>query len=131
MKSSVAGDRQYPGQVPKREQPALLILRQIQLRAVEPERLKRVFQEWCRSRGLTSGGRSVGPGLGSDGELLQLPEAAVATPGPRIQWNPRSPDFGCADAAKRFKKVNNAQAMIWKMLLVAEKRFVVSKLQSL
>ena len=27
------------------------------------------------------------------------------------------------DAAKRFKKVENAQALIWKMLLVAEKRF--------
>ena len=27
------------------------------------------------------------------------------------------------DAAKRFKKVENAQAVIWKMLLVAEKRF--------
>ncbi len=27
------------------------------------------------------------------------------------------------DAAKRFKKMENAQALIWKMLLVAEKRF--------
>ena len=27
------------------------------------------------------------------------------------------------DAAKRFKKVENAQAVIWKMLLVAEQRF--------
>ncbi len=27
------------------------------------------------------------------------------------------------DAAKRFKKVANATAVIWKMLLVAEKRF--------
>ena len=34
------------------------------------------------------------------------------------------PVFGCErDAAKRFKKVENAQAVIWKMLLVAEKRF--------
>ena len=27
------------------------------------------------------------------------------------------------DAAKRFKKVENATAVIWKMLLIAEKRF--------
>ena len=27
------------------------------------------------------------------------------------------------DAAKRFKKVQNATAMFWKLLLVAEKRF--------
>ena len=27
------------------------------------------------------------------------------------------------DAARRFKQVSNAQAVIWKMLLVAEKRF--------
>ena len=52
---------------------------------------------------------------------------------PKQQWqhlrttNPvESPFAGLrlrTDAAKRFKKVNNAQAMIWKMLLVAEKRF--------
>ena len=52
---------------------------------------------------------------------------------PKQQWqhlrttNPvESPFAGLrlrTDAAKRFKKVNNAQAVIWKMLLVAEKRF--------
>ena len=75
--------------VPKREQPtALLILRQIPYAESrqEAERLKRVFQEWCRSRGLApaadlldqDGENRDRPG--SDGELLQLPEAAVATP---------------------------------------------------
>ena len=34
------------------------------------------------------------------------------------------PLFGCErTSAKRFKKVENAQAVIWKMLLVAEQRF--------
>ena len=52
---------------------------------------------------------------------------------PKKQWqhlrttNPvESPFAGLrlrTDAAKRFKKVENAQALIWKMLLVAEKRF--------
>ena len=31
------------------------------------------------------------------------------------------------DAAKRFKKVQNATAMIWKLLLVAEKSFRLLK----
>ena len=31
------------------------------------------------------------------------------------------------DAARRFKKVDNAQAMIWKLLRVAEKRFKTLK----
>ena len=57
-------------------------------------------------------------------ELLQLSEK---------QWqhlrttNPVESPFAAlrlrTDAAKRFKKVENAQALIWKMLLVAEKRF--------
>ena len=52
---------------------------------------------------------------------------------PKKQWqhlrttNPvESPFSGLrlrTDAARRFKKVENAQAVIWKMLLVAEKRF--------
>ena len=52
---------------------------------------------------------------------------------PEKQWqhlhttNPvESPVSGLrlrTDAARRFKKVANAQAVIWKMLLVAEKRF--------
>jgi len=31
------------------------------------------------------------------------------------------------DAAKRFKKVGNATAMVWKLLKVAEKRFRILK----
>lgn len=52
---------------------------------------------------------------------------------PKKQWqhlrttNPvESPFAGLRlrkDAAKRFKKGGNAQAVIWKMLVVAEKRF--------
>ncbi len=52
---------------------------------------------------------------------------------PKKQWqhlrttNPVESPFAAlrlrTDAAKRFKKVENAQALIWKMLLVAEKRF--------
>ena len=47
---------------------------------------------------------------------------AVATPADHDQWNPRSPDFGCAPMRPRFKKVNSRPAML-EMVLVAEKRF--------
>ena len=52
---------------------------------------------------------------------------------PKKQWqhlrttNPVESPFSAlrlrTDAARRFKKVENAQAVIWKMLLVAERRF--------
>ena len=52
---------------------------------------------------------------------------------PKQQWqhlrttNPVESPFAAlrlrTDAAKRFKKVENAPAVIWKMLLVAEQRF--------
>ena len=52
---------------------------------------------------------------------------------PKQQWqhlrttNPVESPFSAlrlrTDASRRFKKVANARAVIWKMLLVAEKRF--------
>ncbi len=52
---------------------------------------------------------------------------------PKQQWqhlrttNPVESPFSAlrlrTDAARRFKKVANARAVIWKMLLIAEKRF--------
>jgi transposase-like protein len=52
---------------------------------------------------------------------------------PKKQWqhlrttNPVESPFSAlrlrTDAARRFKKVENAQAVIWKMSVVAEKRF--------
>ena len=80
------------------------------LRAVRKRNASSGFSRSGAEERLGSGGRSVGPGLGSDGELLQLPEAAVATPAhhessgvPVRRLRVRT------DAAKRFKKVNNAR----------------------
>ena len=106
--------------------PALLILRQIPYAETreEAQRLKKVFQHWCRQRGLTLAA-----------ELIEQDWDRMVTfyNYPKKQWqhlrttNPvESPFAGLrlrTDAAKRFKKVENAQAVIWKMLLVAEKRF--------
>lgn len=115
------------GKIPKRlHQSALLTLRQIPYAQTrqESERLKKVFQQWCRQRELESAA-----------ELLDRDwERMVAFYNyPKAHWqhlrttNPVESPFAAlrlrTDAAKRFKKIANAQAVIWKMLLVAEKRF--------
>ena len=101
--------------------PALLILRQIPYAETreEAQRLKKVFQHWCRQRGLTPA------------ELIEQDWDRMVTfynyPKKVRTTNPVESPFAAlrlrTDAAKRFKKVENAQALIWKMLLVAEKRF--------
>jgi len=105
---------------------ALLMLRQIPYAETrkEAERLKGVFQNWCRKKGFTAAA-----------DLLDQDWDRMVTfySYPKQQWqhlrttNPvESPFSGLrlrTDAARRFKKVENAQAVIWKMLLVAEQRF--------
>jgi putative transposase len=113
--------------IPKRwQESALLMLRQIPYAESrqEAERLKQVFQHWCRQKGLT-------PAT----DLIDCDwERMVSFYNfPKKQWqhlrttNPVESPFSAlrlrTDAARRFKKVENAQAVIWKMLLVAEKRF--------
>ena len=108
--------------------PALLILRQIPYAETreEAQRLKKVFQHWCRQRGLTLAA-----------ELIEQDWDRMVTfyNYPKKQWqhlrttNPVESPFAALRLrtdlrdAKRFKKVENAQAVIWKMLLVAEQRF--------
>lgn len=113
--------------IPKRlHKSALLILRQIPYAESrqEAERLKKVFQSWCQQRDLEAAARV----LDEDWERM-----VVFYHYPKAHWqhlrttNPVESPFVAlrlrTDAAKRFKKVANAQAVIWKMLLVAEKRF--------
>jgi transposase-like protein len=115
------------GKVPKRlHKSALLILRQIPYAETrqEAERLKKVFQQWCRQRDLEPAAAL----LDRDWERM-----VAFYNYPKAHWqhlrttNPVESPFAAlrlrTDAAKRFKKVANAQAMIWKMLMVAEKRF--------
>ena len=117
--------------IPKSQQKSSkLILRQIPYAETrqEAERLKGRFQHWCRKRGLEQAA-----------ELLDQDWERMVTfyNYPKQQWqhlrttNPVESPFAAlrlrTDAAKRFKKVDNARAVIWKMLLVAEKRFRRSK----
>jgi transposase-like protein len=90
----------------------------------EAERLRDQFLGWCEDRGHDRAAQC----------LLDDWERMVAFyEFPHEHWqhlrtsNPVESPFAAArlrtDAAKRFKKVANATAIIWKMLLVAEKAF--------
>jgi transposase-like protein len=90
----------------------------------EAERLKRTFQSWCQTQGYTATAQV----LDQDWERM-----VTFYRFPKDHWihlrttNVVESPFAAlrlrTDAAKRFKKVENATAVIFKMLLVAEKRF--------
>ena len=90
----------------------------------QAERRKATFQRWCRERD-----------YGDAAELIEQDWERMTTfyAFPREHWthlrttNPLESPFAAlrlrTDAAKRFKKVENATAVIWKMLVIAESRF--------
>lgn len=88
------------------------------------DNLKAGFQEWCTKHGFPEAGKL----LDQDWERM-----VTFYKFPKAHWkhirttNPVESPFAMVrlrtDAAKRFKKVENATAVIWKMLLVAEKTF--------
>jgi putative transposase len=88
------------------------------------ERQKRAFQAWCTKHGHAEVGRA----LDRDWERM-----VAFYQFPREHWkhlrtsNPVESPFAAVRlrtaAAKRFKRVDNATAVIWKTLLVAEKTF--------
>jgi putative transposase len=90
----------------------------------EAEREKRVYQAWCTKKGCAEAGRA----LDRDWERL-----VTFYQFPREHWkhlrttNPVESPFAAVRlrtaAAKRYKKVDNATAVIWKTLLVAEQSF--------
>jgi len=90
----------------------------------DAERQKRAFQAWCTKRGHAEVGRV----LERDWERM-----VTFYQFPREHWkhlrtsNPVESPFAAVrlrtGAAKRFKKVENATAVIWKTLLIAEKTF--------
>lgn len=113
--------------IPKRLRPsALQMLRPIPYAPTrqDAQRLKRVFETWCRQKEL----QPAAALLDRDWERM-----VTFYRYPQAQWqhlrttNPVESPFAAlrlrTDAAKRFKKVRQAQAVVWKMLLVAEKRF--------
>jgi putative transposase len=90
----------------------------------DAERQKRAFQTWCTKKGVTA----VGQTLDHDWERL-----VTFYEFPKAHWkhlrtsNPIESPFAAVRlrtaAAKRYKKVENATAVIWKTLLIAERTF--------
>ena len=90
----------------------------------EAERLKSSFLTWCHQRGH----QAAAEALERDWERM-----VTFYESPREHWqhlsttNPVGSPFAAlrlrTDAAKRYKRVDRATAVIWKMLMVAEKRF--------
>ena len=113
--------------VPKKHQgQALVYLRQIPYAesVQQAETLKSRYQQWCRKKGLEDAAKV----LDRDWDrMITFYEF------PKDHWqhlrtsNPIESPFSTlrlrTDAARRFKKIGNALAVIWKMMLVAEKRF--------
>jgi putative transposase len=113
--------------VPKRRQAqARLMLRAIPYTETveEATRLKGAFQKWCREQGL----RDAADLIDQDWDRM-----VTFYRFPKDHWrhlrttNPVESPFAAlrlrTSAAKRFKKVENATAVIFKMFMVAEKRF--------
>ena len=111
----------------KRDQPAARALLQQVVYAEtgeQAEQEKALFQRWCRGRGYQEAAELID----QDWERMTAFYAF-----PRVHWthlrttNPVESPFAAlrlrTDAAKRFKKVENATAVIWKLLLIAERRF--------
>jgi putative transposase len=90
----------------------------------DAERQKRTFQNWCTKKGVSA----VGLALDQDWERL-----VTFYEFPKAHWkhlrtsNPIESPFAAVRlrtaAAKRYKKVENATAVIWKTLLIAERTF--------
>ena len=90
----------------------------------EAERQKRAFQTWCTTKGVAAAGQTLDRDWDRMVAFYQFPKA---------HWqhlrttNPIESPFAAVrlrtGAAKRFKKVANATAVIWKTLLIAEQTF--------
>lgn len=113
--------------VPKKAQPAASeLLRRIPYAPTRnaAEQQRQQFRTWCEQRGYEAAA-----------ETLERDWARWVTFSafPQEHWqhlrtpNPVESPFAAArlrtDAAKRFKRVENATAVIWKLLLVAESHF--------
>jgi putative transposase len=113
--------------VPKRHQrQALIWLRRLPYAETRREavRLKGKFQVWCRERGFADAADLIDKDWDRMVTFYEFPKE---------HWrhlrttNPIESPFAAlrlrTDAARRYKKVENATTVIWKMLMIAERRF--------
>ena len=113
--------------LPKRQQgEAKLMLRAIpyaETRA-DAERLRTAFSKWCRNRSYDAASET----LERDWDRMTTFYGF-----PKEHWvhlrttNPVESPFAAlrlrTDAAERYKRVDRAMAVMWKMLMIAEQRF--------
>ena len=90
----------------------------------EAEKAREIFESWCKQNGFSKAAEI----LNNDWERMMTfyffhKEHWVHIRTTNVVESPFAALRLRTDAAKRFKKVENATAVIWKMLLVAEKRF--------
>ena len=109
-------------QVPKQRQ----LLTKIPYQASErrAREKKRVFQNWCLGHGYERAAELIDENSEQMVSFYRFPrghwrhqQATNVVESPFAALRLRT------DAAKRFKKVANATAVVWKMLLVAERKF--------
>ena len=114
-------------QVPKQRQgEARELLTKIPYQASERQarQQKRVFQNWCLEHGYERAAELIDENWEQMVSFYRFPRGhwrhlrtsnVVESPFAALRLR--------TDAAKRFKKVANATAVVWKMLLVAERKF--------
>lgn len=112
--------------IAKKDQPAALkLLKEIPYAPTrdEAERRKKRFQEWCGEKH-EAAAKLIEQDWGRMTTFYDFPkEHWVHLRTTNIVESPFASIRLRTDAAKRFKKTANATAMIWKLLLVAEKSF--------
>ena len=90
----------------------------------EAERLKRVFQNWCQTQGYSAAAHLLDQDWDRMVTFYRFPKDHwIHLRTTNVVESPFAALRLRTDAAKRFKKVENATAVIFKMLLIAEKRF--------
>lgn len=90
----------------------------------EAERLKGTFQIWCQAQGYPAAGQVLEQDWDRMVTFYRFPKDHwIHLRTTNVVESPFAALRLRTDAAKRFKKVENATAVIFKMLLIAEKRF--------
>jgi len=90
----------------------------------EAERKRKEFEAWCRQHGYGKAAETLGRDWERMVTFYRYPkEHWVHLRTTNVVESPFAALRLRTDAAKRFKKVERATAVIWKMLMVAEKRF--------
>lgn len=90
----------------------------------QAERQKTIFQSWCRQHGCEEAARLIDQDWERMVQFYSYPQEhwlhlrtsnPVESPFSRVRLR--------TDASRRYKRVDNATAMIWKTLMIGEKRF--------